>query len=255
MNIKRAVVLLIWALFATTISAPAPAADIRIAAAANLEKALTNSIIPAFEKASGDTVTPTFGSTKLLATQLVQGAPIDVFVSADTATVDQLARQGLVEPATEHVYAIGRLVIWTRKDSNLAPRAITDLAGPAYRKIAIANPSTAPYGLAAQQALASAGITAAVAPKLAQAENIGQALQFAQSGNADAALTALSLVIGDKADPYVIVPDKLHAPISQSVAVVTASTNQALAKQFEDFLMSKACRDIWKQYGYELPKK
>jgi len=233
---------------------PCSAADVKIAAAANLQKVLTAAIIPAFDKMTGDTVTPTFGSTKQLATQIQQGAPIDVFVAADTATVDQLAKQGVVEAAGEKVYAIGRLVIWTRKDSGLTPKSITDLANPAYRKIAIANPQTAPYGLAAQQSFAATGITAAVAPKLAQAENIGQALQFAESGNADVALTALSLVIDDKADPYVIVPDKLHAPIAQSVAVVTASGQQALAKQFADFLTSKPARDIWKQYGYELPK-
>ena len=125
----------------------------------------------------------------------------------------------------------------------------------AMRKIAIANPALAPYGLAAQQAFAKAGLTQTVAARLVTAENIGQALQYAQSGNADVALTALSLVVDDRTDPYVIVPDNLHAPIAQSVGLVKASAQQALARQFIAFLTSKAAAPIWKRYGYELPRK
>ena len=130
-----------------------------------------------------------------------------------------------------------------------------DLAGPDYAKIAYANPKTAPYGLAAQQAFAKTGLTAAVAPKLVQAENIGQALQFAQSGNADVTLTALSLVIEDKIDPYFVVPEKLHDPITQSLGIVSATTHTTQALQFVDFLVGKDSAKIWKKYGYELPPK
>ena len=207
----------------------ARADDLQIAAAANLQKVMTEALIPAFQKKTGVTVTPTFGATKQLAQQLSQGAPVDVFVSADTATVDKLAAQDFVLPATARVYAIGRLVMWTRRDAKQHPRKIEDLAGPAYTKISFANPTTAPYGLAAQQAFASARIAPVVTPKLVQAENIGQALQFAQSGNADVALTALSLVIEDKTDPYVIVLDRLHAPIAQSAAIVKGTTHPLIA--------------------------
>ena len=216
---------------------------------------MTEALIPAFQKKTGTTVTPTFGATKQLAQQLSQGAPIDVFVSADTVTVDQLASQGFVLPATARVYAIGRLVMWTRQDAKQHPRKIEDLARPAYTKIAFANPATAPYGLAAQQALANAHLTQSVASKLVQAENIGQALQFAQSGNADVALTALSLVIEDKADPYIIVPDRLHAPIAQSAAVVKGATHPLMAQRFLDYLTSKDAASVWKRYGYNLPSK
>ena len=232
---------------------PGRADDLKIAAAANLQKVMTEALIPAFEKKTGQTVTPTFGATKQLAQQLGQGAPIDVFVAADTTTVDKLAGQGLVLPASERVYAIGKLVIWSRRDAKLHPRRIQDLAGPAYAKIAIANPATAPYGLAAQQAFAKTGLTASVTPRLVQAENIGQSLQFAQSGNADVSLTALALVIEDKADPYIVVPDNLHAPIAQSAAVTKGAAHPLLAQRFLDYLTSKDAAPIWKRYGYSLP--
>ena len=231
------------------------AADLKIAAAANLQQVMTQALIPAFQKQSGATVTPTFGSTKLLAVQVQNGAPVDVFVSADTATTDQLAAKGLIGPATRRVYAIGRLVMWTRHDAAHHPRRLQDLADPAYAKIAIADPKLAPYGLAAQESFAKLGLTASVTPRLLVAKNIGETLQYARSGNADVALTALSLVIDDKADPYVIVPDAFHAPIAQSAGLVKATTLPALGRQFLAFLTGPQAAPIWKRYGYELPRK
>lgn len=236
------------------LSVTAARADaLRVAAAANLQKVFTEALIPAFQKKTGATVTTTFGATKQLALQLGQGAPFDVFVAADRASVEKLAARGLIIPGSGRVYAIGRLVLWTRRDSPRHPRKIQDLADPAYGRIAIANPSTAPYGLAAQQSFAKAGLTASVAPRLVQAENIAQALQYARSGNAGVALTALSLVIEDKADPYVIVPDALHAPIAQSVGLVKSSQKTALGQQFLNFLIGKEAAPVWKRYGYVLP--
>lgn len=235
--------------------APAHADNLRIAAAANLQKIFTEALIPAFQKKTGATVTPTFGATKNLALQLRQGAPFDVFVAADTVTVKQLASQGQIVPGLTRVYAIGRLVLWTRRDARAHPRKIQDLAGPAYAKIAIANPATAPYGLAAVQSFTKAGLTARVMSRLVQAENINQALQYARSGNADVALTALSLVIEDKADPYVIVPENLHAPIAQAVGLATSSRKAGLGRQFMTFLTGKEAAPVWKRYGYALPRK
>lgn len=231
-------------LFLVLVTADARAAELKIAAAANLQKVMTEALIPAFQKQAGATITPTFGSTKMLATQLENGSPVDVFVSADTATVTKLAAEGQLAPGTARVYAIGRLVLWSRRDAPRHPRRLQDLADPAYTKVAIANPKLAPYGLAAQQAFAKAGLTATVTPRLVTAENIGQALQFAQSGNADVALTALALVIQDKTNPYIIVPDGLHAPIAQSVAVVKASQQPALAQRFVNFLIGKDAAPI-----------
>lgn len=231
------------------------AAPLRVAAAANLQQVFTEALLPAFTKKTGITVTPTYGATKVLALQVENGAPIDVFVGADTETVQKLANDKLVIASTVQPYAIGRLVVWSRRDAAHHPQTLADLANPAYAHIAYANPKTAPYGLAAEQAFARAGLTATVTPRLVQAGNIGQALQFAQSGNADVALTALSLVIQDKTDPYFIVPDTLHAPITQSLGLVRTTTQTTQALQFIRFLTSRDAAKLWKKYGYELPGK
>ena len=211
--------------------------------------------LTAFTKKTGVAVTPTFGATKLLATQIENGAPMDVFVAADTATPQKLLGEHLLAVGTVQPYAIGRLVVWSRRDAAHHPSSVQDLAGPAYAKIAYANPKTAPYGLAAQQAFSKVGLTAAVAPKLVQAENINQALQFAQSGNADVCLTALSLVVEDKTDPYFVVPDSLHDPITQSLGLVSRTTMTTQALQFIDYLTGPDAAKIWKRYGYTLPPK
>ncbi|MGI4792414.1 MAG: molybdate ABC transporter substrate-binding protein [Janthinobacterium lividum] len=251
MRVKLPVVLFLLG----TLCVPTHADPLRVAAAANLQKVFTEALIPAFTKKTGVSVTPTFGATTLLATQIENGAPIDVFVAADTATPNRLAAEKLLAVGTVQPYAIGQLVVWSRKDAAHHPATVQDLASPLYAKISFANPKTAPYGLAAQQAFAKTGLTATVAPRLVQAENIGQALQFAQSGNADVALTALSLVIEDKEDPYFIVPANLHDPITQSLGLVKTTTQTTQALQFIDFLESKNAAKIWKKYGYSLPSK
>jgi len=225
-----------------------------VAAAANLQKVFTEALLPAFAKKTGIVVTPTFGATKALATQIENGVPVDVFVAADTATVQKLASERVIVAGAVHPYAVGRLVLWSSAQSARHPQRLQDLADPAYAKIAIANPKTAPYGLAAEQAFARAGIAARVAPRIVQSENIGQALQFAQSRNADVCLTALSLVIEDKADPYIIIPDSLHDPITQSVGLVRTTTQTTQALEFIHFLTGGDAVKIWKRYGYELPK-
>lgn len=234
---------------------PTQADPLRVAAAANLQKVFTETLLPAFTKKTGVQVLPTYGATALLATQIENGAPIDVFVAADTATPQKLLAEKLLVRSTVQPYAVGQLVVWSRKEATHHPQTLQDLASPAYARIAYANPKTAPYGLAAQQAFAKVGLTASVTPRLVQAENIGQALQFAQSGNADVALTALSLVIEDKSDPYFIVPETLHAPIVQSFGLVKTTTQTTQALQFMDFLTSKDAAKLWKKYGYRLPAK
>ncbi len=243
-----------WAvvsLLAVTVTAHAD--PLRVAAAANLQKVFTEALLPAFTKKTGVPVQATYGATKLLATQIENGAPTDVFVAADTATPQKLLAEKFLVVGTVQPYAVGQLVVWSRRDAAHHPASLQDLASPVYAKIAFANPKTAPYGLAAQQAFARAGETAAVGSRLVQAENIGQALQFAQSGNADVALTALSLVIEDKTDPYFVVPDKLHDPITQSLGLVKTTTQTTQALEFMDFLTGKDAAKIWKKYGYSLP--
>lgn len=255
MRVKLCPTLWLPALALMTTLTPAHADPLRVAAAANLQKVFTDALLPAFTRKTGVAVTPTYGATRALAAQIENGAPIDVFVAADTATVQKLAAERLVIPSTVQPYAIGRLVLWTRRDAPRHPRRLQDLADPRYAHVALANPKTAPYGLAAQQALAHDGLTASVTPRLVQAENVGQALQFAQSGNADAALTALSLVIEDKDDPYVIVPDGEHALLIQSLGLIKTTTQTTQALQLITFLTGKDAAKLWKRYGYALPKK
>ena len=253
LHVKLALAALLAAL---TLSGPARAADpLRVAAAANLQKVFTEALLPAFTRKTGLTVQPTFGATGALAAQIENGAPIDVFVAADTATVQKLAASRVLVGSTVRPYAVGRLVVWSRKDAARHPSRLGDLADPAYTHVAIANPKTAPYGLAARQAFVTAGIAAAVEPRVVQAENIAQALQFAQSGNADVCLTALSLVIEDKTDPYFVVPEALHAPLTQSLGVVRTTTQTTQALEFTRYLTGKEAEKIWKRYGYALPKK
>ncbi len=241
-------------LLAVVFCLPAEADPLRVAAAANLQKVFTEALLPAFTKQTGVPVQVTYGATKLLAAQIENGAPVDVFVAADTASPDKLLAEKLLAAGTVKPYAVGRLVVWSRRDAAHHPRTLQELGSPVYAKIAYANPRTAPYGLAAQQAFAKLGLSATVAPRLVQAENIGQALQFAQSGNADAALTALSLVIDDKTDPYFVVPDTLHAPIVQSLGLVKTTTQTTQALQLIDFLTGRDAAKIWKRYGYTLPQ-
>jgi molybdate transport system substrate-binding protein len=236
------------------ISSPSLAAGavVHVAAAANLKQCLDQGLVPSFETATGSTVTVTYGSTQLLARQLENGKPEDVFLSADTKTVDKLVKEKILVASSERVYAIGQLVLWTRADATLHPSSIRDLSNPAYANIAIANPKLAPYGAAAMESLASAGMTSVVAGRIIQAGNIGEALQYAKTGNTDAAFTALSLVIKDKKDPYIIIPGTLHGPIAQSAALVASGSSSAGAS-FLRFISSKQAAPIWKSYGYALP--
>jgi molybdate transport system substrate-binding protein len=241
------------AVLALAVSPAARADTLRVAAAANLQQVFTETLLPAYEKASGDTVTPTYGSTKLLATQIEQGAPVDVFVAADKSTVDRLAKSNVVDGSTEQVYAVGQLVLWSRADAAVHPSSVADLADPRYAHIAIANPDLAPYGKAAMESIDHANLADTLKPRIVLAENIAQALQFASSGNADVAFTALSLVIENKHDTYVIVPAADHAPIVQAAAIVKGAADAAAASRFMAFLTGPAARPIWAQYGYKAP--
>jgi len=229
----------------------ASAQTIKVAAAANLQTVFTSKIIPDFEAKTGITVTPVFGATKTLEQQLENGAPYEVFVSADTSTVTKLASEGLIDPSSEKAYAVGKLVIWTRNDAAIHPKFLSDLNNSSIEHIAVANPKTAPYGLAAIQSLTSSGLLGVLTSKIVYAENIQQSLQYAVTGNADVAFTALSLVIDRTDGTYLVVPPSLHKPIEQSLGVaVNAST---AAKQFAAYLTSPEADKTWSSSGYSLP--
>jgi molybdate transport system substrate-binding protein len=249
--LKRISVLFCMFFAALTVASAQTSTTIHVAAAANLQTVLTTKIIPAFEAQSSVTVVPTFGATKVLEQQEENGAPFDVFISADTATVKKLADDGIIDKASVTPYAVGALVVWTSASTGLTIKALSDLTDAKIQHIGIANPKTAPYGAAAIDTLTSANLLDTLLPKIVYAENIQQALQYAVTGNADVSFTALSLVISRTDGSYFVVPDSQHKPIVQSLGV--ALNASAAAKQFASFLTSKAVDQIWTTSGYRLP--
>jgi molybdate transport system substrate-binding protein len=224
---------------------------LRVAAAADLQKAFQE-LIPLFEKETGAKVTPVFGSTGLLSKQAEEGAPFDLLFAANEKFIADLETKGKLVAGTRQLYAIGRLVIWTRK-GRPHPATLTDLAQPTYRRIAIANPEHAPYGAAAREAMQKAGVWPKVEPRLVYGENVQQTLQYAQTGNAQAAVVALSLAIGADG-AYTLIPDTLHTPIRQAAAVLRQSKNAPLARQFSAFVLSQKGQKIMQKYGFTLPR-
>jgi molybdate transport system substrate-binding protein len=208
----------------------------------------------AFEQKTGRKVTFTFGSTGQLAKQISEGAPYDVFAAANVSFVDEVVEAGACDPATKAMYARGRVVIWTQKSGGVAAaNAVTDLTDARFVKVAIANPEHAPYGRAAKQALESAGVWDAVKPKIVYGENVQQTLQFAQTGNVEAAIAALSLAMVTKDGTYHLIDEALHEPIDQALVVCKRGTNPAIGRDFASFVSSAEGRAIMKRFGFLLP--
>ena len=205
-----------------------------------------------FEKETGTKVTFNFGSTGQLAQQIEQGAPVDLFAAANVSFVDDLEKRGLILPDTKALYAQGRITIWTPKDSPLNLTRLEDLARADVKKIAIANPDHAPYGIAAREALQAAGVWDAVKDKIVFGENIRQTLQYAESGNVDAAIVALSLSIGSDGR-YTLVPAELHKPLNQALAVIKSAPHETAARRFATYINSEAGRAVMRKYGFILP--
>ena len=223
-----------------------------VSAAADLTDAFTE-IGTLFEKETGAKVVFNFGSTGQLDQQIRQGAPVDVFASANLAYVEKLEKDGFVIPGTTALYARGRIGLWPRDNSPLYPQSIQDLARPEIKRIAIANPEHAPYGMAAMQALQSTGVWEAVKPKLVMGENASQALQYAKTGNVDVAIVPLSLIIQNANTHWVLIPENLHQPIDQAYGIVKRTVHEKEARQFIAFVNSHQGRDIMKKYGFKLP--
>lgn len=216
-------------------------------------------LTPAFEELgkqftndTGIKVTFNFGSTGQLTQQIEQGAPVDILAAANVSFVEELERQNLILAETKTLYAQGRITLWTRSDSPLKLDRIEDLAKPEVRRIAIANPEHAPYGDAARQALESAGIWERISSRLVFGENISQTLQYAETGNVDAAIVALSLSVSSKGR-WVLIPDQLHKPLNQALAVIRRTRHEVDARRFATFINSAQGRPIMRKYGFILP--
>ncbi|MFN0165300.1 MAG: molybdate ABC transporter substrate-binding protein [Bryobacteraceae bacterium] len=217
---------------------PAPACDLLVAAASDLSSLQE----PLASAVPGCRVRFVFGSSGMLARQIAQGAPYDVFLSADEHRVRELSDQHALDPDIL-IYAVGRLAMWSK---SLRLTRLAELTGPAVRHVALANPAHAPYGLAARQALERAGLWNQLKEKLVMGENVRQALEYASSGNADVALTAWSLV---SRRGGVLVPSDLHEPIRQSGGVVRSSRQKETARRFLAFLTSDRGRRLLRENG------
>lgn len=225
---------------------------LRIAAAADLALAF-GEIKTDFEKRTGKKVEMSFGSTGLLAKQIAEGAPFDVFAAANVSFVDDVVKAGACDAHTKALYARGRIVVWTN-DASALPKDINGLTDARYAKIAIANPEHAPYGRAAQQALTKAGVWDPLRTRMVHGENVQQTQVYARTGNADAAIVALSLaVISDGA--YVTIDENLHEPLDQALVIchggIRAKTNEAHA--FVGYVGSAEGRAVMRKYGFLLP--
>jgi molybdate transport system substrate-binding protein len=226
---------------------------LKVAAAADLTFAFKD-IGTAFEKETGQKVIFSFGSTGLLAKQIEEGAPFDVFAAANVSFAEDAIKSGACAADSRALYARGRIVLWWRSDlAGAPPRALADLTDKRFAKIAIANPGHAPYGRAAQETLTRLGLWDAVKSKLVYGENIQQTLQFAQSGNAEVAIVALSLALVSSEGHYLAIDDRLHSPIDQALVVCAPPKRQELARRFTAFVNSPAGRAIMRRYGFLLP--
>jgi molybdate transport system substrate-binding protein len=232
--------------------------EIRIAAAADLKFAMGELTVE-FEKQSGTKVNVTYGSSGNFFSQLQNGAPFDLFFSADIEYPKKLEAAGLAEPGTLYEYAVGRIVIWTPADAkvDVSKHGWKTLLDASVEKIAIANPEHAPYGRAAVAALQNAGIYESVKSKLVYGENISQAAQFVQSRNAQAGIVAMSLAVspamhdGKRWE----IPAEMHPAIEQGAIVLKGAKNKELARAFLEFVKSAAGGAILTKYGFAFPEK
>lgn len=233
---------------------------VTVFAAADLRFALAD-VARLYREQGGDSLVLVFGSTGDLTTQIINGAPADLFFAANAQAIDSLASRSMIVDSTRRVYALGRLALIARCPTTRlvsqtagarcpAPARLEDVAAPTVQSIAIADPAHAPYGLAARQTLERAGLWKAVEQRIVLGANVSQAYQFVSTGNADVGLVALSLVARDTVLGYTLVDASLHDPLRQTVAVMAASPHQAAAIRFLHFLETPAAREAMHGFGF-----
>jgi len=225
-----------------------------IAAAADLKFAL-DEIVALFKSTHPAAQIETiYGSSGNFSTQIRQGAPYDLYFSADIAYPRALKAEGLAASEVQ-TYGVGRIVLWS-SSRDASRMTLADLTDPSIRKIAIANPQHAPYGKRAEEALKAAGVWEKVEAKLVYGENIAQTAQYVQSGNAQVGIIALSLALSPelaKQGGYALISDKLHQPLEQGYIITRRATDNLLARDFAAFIAGKEARTIMSRYGFVLP--
>ena len=247
-------------LFAPLLSASlATAQEITVSAAADMSAALPQ-LVDVYTRKTGQTVKVSFGASGNLTNQIRNGAPFDVFFSADEQYPQQLISEGLAARETLYRYAVGRLVLWVPAESalDLSKLGMKALVESSVKKLSIANPATAPYGRAAEAALRHFGIYDQVSNRLVIGENVSQAAQFVESGNAQAGLIALSHALApamkDKGR-YWTVPLDAYPTLNQAAVVLSKSKRQDAARRFLDFLRTPEATSLLTSYGFSLPER
>ena len=225
-----------------------------IAAAADLKFAL-DEIVVLFKGAHpAARIETIYGSSGKFQTQIRLGAPFDLYFSADIAYPRALAAEGFAASEVRP-YAVGRIVLWS-PSRNVGEMTLADLSDPSIKKIAIANPKHAPYGKRAEEALTAAGVWDKIESKLVFGENVAQAAQFVQTGNAQIGIIALSLALSPELAQqgrYVLISDKLHGPLEQGFIITKRAADNLLAQEFARFMTSNEARIIMSRFGFALP--
>ncbi len=228
----------------------AQAGEVRVAVAANFLATL-KALAPEYEKLSGYRLIISGASSGKLYAQIVNGAPYDVLLSADTLYPEKLVKLGKAESHSRFIYVTGRLVLWSSDKNPINEARLSD---PDIKRIAIANTRTAPYGSAAKHVLQKIGLWSALKGKLVRGESVGQTFQFVASGNAQLGFVALSQVLSPKnrfnQKFYWLVPQDLYPLLEQEAVLLKYGKNNSSAKHFLEFLKSEAAHGVMKQYGY-----
>jgi molybdate transport system substrate-binding protein len=232
-------------------AAPAFAADVQVAVAANFTEP-AKEIAAAFKERTGNTAILSFGSSGQFYGQIAHGAPFEVFLSADADRPKSAERDGFGIPGTRFTYAVGRLVLYS-KTPGLADNGGAVLKGARFDKLALADPTAAPYGAAAVQTMRKMGFYDQLRPKFVLGTSITQAYQFVDSGAAPLGFVALSQVINQSGGSRWLVPTSFHAPINQQAILLYPGDKNSAARAFLAFLKSPAALAIIRRYGYELP--
>ena len=231
------------------------AQEITVAAAADLQSAMQD-VSARFQKETGKTVKLIYGSSGSFFQQIQNGAPFDVFFSANLDYPKKLEAAGLTEPGSYYPYARGKIVIWVPKDSKLdLSSGMKALLDPSVKKIAIANPQHAPYGQAAVAALQKEGLYEKVKDKFVLGENISQTASFVVSGSADVGIVALSLALSPNMKDkglYVEIPGGEYPPIEQACVILSSSKNKETARQFVSFVKTAATAEVLRSYGFDV---
>jgi len=243
--VRSVAALAAWVLTSTNL----PAAQTNVAVAANFTEA-AKEIAAAFKARTGDEAVLSFGASGQFYTQITQGAPFQVFLSADESRPKQLTDDGLAVPGSRFTYAIGKLVLWS-KVAGLVKGEET-LKTASFAKLSICNPAAAPYGAAAVEAMKALKVYAALQPKLVEGATITQAYQFVETGNAELGFVALSQLTGSEAGSRWLIPQELYSPIRQDAVLLRSGASNEAATGFIAFLKSPEARAIIEKYGYAL---